>query len=169
MCSDACRAEAKRDAVRRASAKRAKRRAEASQARTSACRHCGERLPARRSTKQFCSVGCRVAAHRGAPATFVVEWPDIGETAEAAWIAWAASETAALDRKIADMRSLGAAAQCGYLDAASLKSVMHRALAPEAERAKLPPQPQKTAKTFPGRISPRRDRQRRFWGDSRPV
>ena len=91
MCSDECRLEAKRDAVRRASAKRAKRRAEASDARTSACRHCGERLPARRSTKRFCSVGCRVAAHRGAPVTYVVEWPDIGETAEAEWIAWGAA------------------------------------------------------------------------------
>ena len=93
MCSDACRAEAKQDGVRRAGAKRPKRRAEASNARTSACRHCGERLPARRSTKRFCSVRCRVAAHRGAPATYVVEWPDIGETSEAAWVAWAASET----------------------------------------------------------------------------
>ena len=137
MCSDACRADAKRDAVRRASAKRAARRAEASQARTSTCRHCGERLPARRSSKRFCSVGCRVAAHRGAPATYVVQWPDTGETPEAAWLAWGAAYRAALDRQIADMRSLGAAAQCGYLDAATLRMVLERSVALQAERAKL--------------------------------
>ena len=139
VCSDACRAEAKRDAVRRASAKRSKRRAEASDARTSACRHCGERLPARRATKRFCSVGCRVAAHRGAPATYVVEWPDIGETAESEWRAWGATYVAGLDRQIYDTKTILGAAKAGYVGAATLRRVMERALALQAERAKLAP------------------------------
>ena len=138
ICSDECRAETKRDAVRLASAKRAKRRAEASNARTSACRHCGERLPARRSTKRFCSVGCRVAAHRGAPATFVVEWPDIGETPEAGWAAWGAAYIATLDRQIADMQSvLAGLALVGTNDLAFMERMAERVMALQAERAKL--------------------------------
>jgi hypothetical protein len=137
ICSDECRTLAKRDSIRKASAKRGRRRAEASEARTSACRHCGEHLPARRSSKRFCSVKCRVAAHRGAPATYVVEWPDIGETPEAQWFAWGATYTKALDRQIADLRSMLSAAQCGYLDRATLKNVMERGVALQAERAKL--------------------------------
>ena len=69
--------------------------------------------------------------------TFVVEWPDIGETSEAAWAAWGAAYAAALDRQIADLRSLGAAAQCGYLDAATLRMALERGVALQAERAAL--------------------------------
>jgi hypothetical protein len=132
ICSDECRAESRRDSVRKALVKRTQRRAEASNARTSACRHCGERLPARRSTKRFCSVGCRVAAHRGVPPTFVVEWADIGETPETAWVAWTASETVALDRKIADMQSvLAGLALVGTNDLAFMQRLAERVMGTE--------------------------------------
>jgi hypothetical protein len=55
------------------SAKRSRRRYEVRNALTSVCRHCGKRQTALRSSKRFCSVTCRVAAHRGAPATFRAE------------------------------------------------------------------------------------------------
>jgi hypothetical protein len=51
LCSDPCRADAARASVRKANAKRGERRAAASNDRTSVCRHCGERLPARRSSR----------------------------------------------------------------------------------------------------------------------
>jgi hypothetical protein len=73
LCPNACRAVAKRDSVRKASAKRSQRRYEVRNALTSVCRHCGKRQTALRSSKRFCSVTCRVAAHRGAPATFRAE------------------------------------------------------------------------------------------------
>jgi hypothetical protein len=138
LCSDACRAHAKRDSVRKASAKRSARRSEASRERTSTCRHCGERLPASRSSKRFCSIRCRVARHRGAPATFVAELPDTVETPEAAWIAWAATTTAALDRQIADMQSvLGAMKIVGTNDLAFMERLADRVIAMQAERATL--------------------------------
>jgi hypothetical protein len=77
LCSNACRAAARRDSVRKASAKRSQRRYEVRNALTSICRHCGKRQTALRSSKRFCSVTCRVAAHRGAPATFRAETPAV--------------------------------------------------------------------------------------------
>jgi hypothetical protein len=138
MCSDECRAESRRDSVRKALVKRTQRRAEASNARACMCRHCGERLPARRSTKRFCSVGCRVAAHRGVPPTFVVEWPDIGETPEAGWAAWGAAYIATLDRQIADVQSvLAGLALVGTNDLAFMERLAERVMAMQAERTKL--------------------------------
>jgi hypothetical protein len=64
LCSDDCRAVARRESVRKASAKRTKRRNE----RTGMCRQCGNETAARRSTKRFCGVRCRVAWHRTAVA-----------------------------------------------------------------------------------------------------
>jgi hypothetical protein len=121
MCSDACRAAARQDAVLKSKAKRASRHESRERSgRWFVCRQCGKRSGAFRSTKQFCSLKCRVAAHRGVPAK-----PPEPMTAEE------------LDAQIAIMQSLVGAAQCGYLDAATLKSVMHRALALQAERAAL--------------------------------
>ena len=139
LCSDACRALAKRDSWLRASAKRAERRNEASKARTSACRHCGERVPASRSSKRFCSVRCRVAAHRGSPATFTVEWPDTGETPEIAWIEWGAATVAALDRRIVEaQQTLAALKMVGTGDpATAMRHMMGRIIAMQAERAKI--------------------------------
>lgn len=121
LCSDACRLEAKRDAALRSKAKRAGRawRERRSDERgDSICGQCGKRRRALRMTRRFCSVKCRVAAHRGVPAQ-----PPEPMTLEE------------LDREIYDMRSLLRAAQCGYLDAATLERVMDRALALQAERA----------------------------------
>jgi hypothetical protein len=78
-----------------------------------------------------------VAKHRGAPATFTAEMVDTVETPEAAWTAWGAHYAAALDRQFADVQMMLRAAQCGYLDAATLKRIMERAYALQAERAKL--------------------------------
>jgi predicted nucleic acid-binding Zn ribbon protein len=64
LCSDQCRALAKRDSARKAVAKRSERRAEERAEQSVTCRQCGARLAALRSTKRFCSVTCRVAAHR---------------------------------------------------------------------------------------------------------
>ena len=69
--------------------------------------------------------------------TYVVEWPDIGETPETGWVPWAASGTAALDHQIYDVRSLLGAAKCGYIGRADLKALMDRAYALQAERAKF--------------------------------
>jgi hypothetical protein len=138
LCSDACRAAAKRDSVRRASAKRSQRRYEVRNALTSVCRHCGKRQTALRSSKRFCSVTCRVAAHRGAPATFRAETPDTHETPATIWASWAASTTAALDRQIADVQQvLGTLKIVGTNDPAFMQGLAERVLALQAERAKL--------------------------------
>ena len=42
----------------------------------------------------------------GSASTYVVEWPDIGETPESEWRAWGAEYVAGLDRRIADMTSM---------------------------------------------------------------
>ena len=124
LCSDQCRAEAKRNAVRKSKAKRAGRHeSRNATGRRFVCRQCGKRTGAARSTKQYCSMRCRVAAHRRVPAQ-----PPEPMTLEE------------LDAEIADMQSLLGAAQCGYLDAATLKSVIERVVAlqaEQAERAKL--------------------------------
>jgi hypothetical protein len=67
-CSDRCQSLA--DAPRRAARiaafvkTRSERRADN---RETNCDHCGEPIEAKRSTMRFCSVKCRVAAHRAAP------------------------------------------------------------------------------------------------------
>ena len=66
-CFDECRSEAKRDAALRSKAKRAGRhesRDQSDQRGRFICAQCGKRRQAARTTKQFCSVKCRVAAHR---------------------------------------------------------------------------------------------------------
>jgi hypothetical protein len=70
LCSDACRVGAKRDAVARFKAKRAERAwREPSKGGQIVCLQCGRlREGWSRSNKRFCSVRCRVAAHRGRPA-----------------------------------------------------------------------------------------------------
>ena len=121
MCSDACRISARQDAALRSKAKRVERawRERRSDERGRfVCAQCGKRRQALRRTRRFCSVKCRVAAHRGVPA----QPPEPMTMAE-------------LDREIYDVRSLLGAAQCGYLDAATLERVMDRAYALQAERA----------------------------------
>ena len=137
LCSDACRALAKHDSVRKASAKRSARRAEVRNALTSVCRHCGKGQTALRSSKRFCSVTCRVAAYRGAPSTFRAETPDTHETPAAAGAAWVASTAAALDRQIAVMQSVLGALKTVGSDPTYLRQVMERTLALQAARAKL--------------------------------
>jgi hypothetical protein len=68
LCSDACRTAAKRDAVARYRAKRAERawREPGREDGLFVCDQCGRLREGRsRPTKRFCSVRCRVAAHRG--------------------------------------------------------------------------------------------------------
>jgi hypothetical protein len=64
LCSDQCRAQAKRESVRRASAKRSQRRAKEHAERTVTCRQCGKAVGASRSTRHYCTPACRVAWHR---------------------------------------------------------------------------------------------------------
>ena len=68
LCSDACRTAAKHDAVVRFRAKRAERawREPCREDGLFVCDQCGRLREGRsRPTKRFCSVRCRVAAHRG--------------------------------------------------------------------------------------------------------
>ena len=123
LCSDECRSEAKRDAALRSKAKRAGRhesRDQSDQRGRFICAQCGKRRQAARTTKQFCSVKCRVAAHRGVPAQ-----PPEPMTMEE------------LDREIYDNRSMLGAAQCGYLDRATVKALIERGVALQAERDAL--------------------------------
>ncbi len=121
LCSDRCRVEAKRETALRSKAKRVERawRERRSDERGRfVCAQCGKRRKALRRTRRFCSVACRVAAHRG-----VLAQPPEPMTLEE------------LDREIYDVRSLLGAAQCGYIGRAELKALMDRAYALQAERA----------------------------------
>ena len=123
LCSEECRVEAKRGATLRSKAKRVERawREQRSDERGRCiCAQCGKRRQALRRTRRFCSVKCRVAAHRGVPA----QPPEPMTMQE-------------LDREIYDVRSLLGAAQCGYIDRNTLEALMERALALQADRAKL--------------------------------
>ncbi len=83
-----------------------------------------------------------MAAHRGAPPTYVVEWPDIGETAELEWRAWGKTYVAALDHRIADMTFvLGALKEViGFTRGDERQeNLIRHAVALKAERAKLRP------------------------------
>jgi hypothetical protein len=123
LCSDECRVEAKRAATLRSKAKRVERawRERQSDKRGRCiCAQCGKRRQALRTTRRFCSVKCRVAAHRGVPA----QPPEPMTLQE-------------LDSEIYDVRSLLGAAKCGYIGRADLKALMDRAYALQAERAKL--------------------------------
>jgi hypothetical protein len=112
LCSDDCRAGAKRDSVRKASAKRSVFRSERYETRI--CRHCGRETRTARATKRFCSVKCRVASHRGASAAM-----------------------ATLDREIADKQHLLEALKKARDPAWMRRSVMESVMALQAERAKL--------------------------------
>jgi hypothetical protein len=125
LCSDACRAAARQDAALRSKAKRVGRaddeRLSRSGSRRFVCRQCGERSTAFRLTKQFCTVRCRVAAHRGAlaadPEPMTVE---------------------ELDREIANAQStLGALRIVGTNDPVVMRKLAERVMALQAERAKL--------------------------------
>ena len=120
LCSDRCRLEAKRDAATRSKTKRAGRHESRSDAkgRSFLCVQCGQRSGSFRRTKQFCSLKCRVAAHRGAkPAPQSIE---------------------ELDSKIADARSvLGAFSVVGCNDPAFLQNLIERVLATQTQRAAL--------------------------------
>jgi hypothetical protein len=60
-CSDKCAGAAKAATVSRYVKQRSEKR---EAARAKACAVCGTRLKAQRATKRFCSVRCRIAAHR---------------------------------------------------------------------------------------------------------
>lgn len=73
LCSAACRTAAKRDAYIRPKANCAARSVDERRDGRGAWtfvvyRKCGKQWPAFRATKRFCSVKCRVAAHRASPA-----------------------------------------------------------------------------------------------------
>jgi hypothetical protein len=112
LCSDECRALAKRDSVRRASAKRSVSRSERNETRI--CRHCGRETQTARVTKRFCSVKCRVASHRGASAVI-----------------------ATLDRQIADKQHLHESLKKARAPSWLRRSVLESVMALQAERAKL--------------------------------
>jgi hypothetical protein len=124
LCSDECRALAKHDTAIRSKMKRAGRpvdeRLSGRGGRPFVCRQCGKRSAAFRWTKQFCSVRCRVAAHRGSPAQ-----PPEPMTAEE------------LDREIADVQSVLGALKIIGSDRAEMRGLMERVLALQAERAKV--------------------------------
>lgn len=123
LCSDECRAAAIKDTNLRSKAKRGGRHeSRAGGGSRFICVQCGKRSGVFRPSKRFCSVKCRVAAHRGQAPTREAWTPDTREL---------------VDRQIADTRSILGAAQCGYLDRATLKGVMDRALALQAERDAL--------------------------------
>ena len=128
LCSAACRMEAKRDAALKSKTKRAGRhesRDQSDRRGRFVCDQCGKRRQATRRTKRFCSVKCRVAAHRGVPAQ-----PPEPMTLEE------------LDREIADNQSvLGAFKVIGCNDRAFLQRMIERALALQAERAKTRQRP----------------------------
>jgi hypothetical protein len=63
-CSDKCVAAVRRDAMVPVVKARSLARAKARAGRK--CKTCGKRITAQRSTMRFCSVRCRVAAHRNA-------------------------------------------------------------------------------------------------------
>jgi hypothetical protein len=71
-CSPACQEEAAREQRRRSRARIGKRRAARRAELSSRCAHCQEPMPSCRSSKRYCSVRCRVAAHRGRKAIPVV-------------------------------------------------------------------------------------------------
>jgi hypothetical protein len=112
LCSDECRALAKRDSVRKASAKRSVSRSGRNETRI--CRHCGRETQTARATKRFCSVQCRVASHRGASAAI-----------------------ATLDRQIADKQHLHEALKKARAPSRLRRSVLESVVALQAERAKL--------------------------------
>ena len=136
LCSAACRMEAKRDAALKSKTKRAGRhesRDQSDRRGRFVCDQCGKRRQATRRTKRFCSVKCRVAAHRGVPAQ-----PPEPMTLEE------------LDREIADNQSvLGAFKVIGCNDRAFLQRMIERALALQAERAKLVSAPAQAAPSRP--------------------
>jgi hypothetical protein len=124
LCSDECRAAATKDAALRSKAKRAGRawrERQSDERGRFLCRQCGKRKEALRTTRRFCSVKCRVAAHRGSPA----QPPEPMTLRE-------------LDREIYDTQSvLGGLALGGSNDLAFVHGLAERFLALQAERAKL--------------------------------
>lgn len=122
MCSDQCRALAKRDAALKSKAKRAGRHESRGEGHGRfVCAQCGQRRQAWRSTKRYCSMRCRVAAHRGVPAAE----PEPMTQEE-------------LDRQIADARSvLGGFQIIGCNDPAFVQRLAERIMALEAERRAL--------------------------------
>jgi hypothetical protein len=121
MCSDQCRALAKRDAALKSKAKRAGRHGSRGEGHSRfVCAQCGQRRQAWRSTKRYCSMRCRVAAHRGFPSVVQVFTPE------------------ELDAEIANAQSvLGALKIVGCNDPAFMRHLMERLMAMQAERRAL--------------------------------
>lgn len=65
-CCRVCRLEHERAMARLAARRRRRAKGEVTTPSTMACAHCGATFTPKRSTAQFCSTRCRVAAHRAA-------------------------------------------------------------------------------------------------------